>query len=396
VSVTAAQPAIVINPTPGTGTFTVGLTAPVNDQSGGGYTILTGDNTKTVGTGNATYTLAQAGTTGFGAGWSACLLNIGASGNSTINTTTSQFKGASGTSSLTLTPGDWSCPISDGTNYWAPVGHYTGGSGGISGLTAGRLGVAGSPTTLTSSQAFSATPGNSTIVESDSGGTIDAGWLPTTLHYAATSATVTATQWKNGDVFIVTAASQTFTLPSAATLSSGGNITIITRGVTTTLTPNAADGINGLSINTPQALPADGVFAVTTNGSGGSGTFAVPLGPVQYAAISWLPGQNLSAANAMITRVGQVRTIEGVFCTPEVVVGGTATMDFYYAASGTALSAGTKINTTALNANTGANTEQSLGVTNASVPASDRIGFVAAGAGWASSTGAGGCVVAYR
>ena len=117
VSITAATPNLVVTPSPLTGTGTVGLTQPITDQSGAGTAIVTGYNTEWVDVGAFTYTIAQAGTTGFASGWGTCLLNTAASGNATINATTSVFKGASGTTTLTLAPGDWVCPTSDGTNY---------------------------------------------------------------------------------------------------------------------------------------------------------------------------------------------------------------------------------------------------------------------------------------
>jgi hypothetical protein len=74
VSVTAATPDIVINPSPGTGTFTVGTQVPTNAQSGASYAVLTGDNTKIVLMTNAsatTMTIPVANSAGFtaAAGW---------------------------------------------------------------------------------------------------------------------------------------------------------------------------------------------------------------------------------------------------------------------------------------------------------------------------------------
>ncbi|MGD9613852.1 MAG: beta strand repeat-containing protein [Alphaproteobacteria bacterium] len=119
------------------------LTSVINDQDGGAYTVLTGDASKTVLVGAFTYTLPQAGSAGFGAGWGNCFLNS-AAGNATINTTTSTFLGAGGGTSLTIRPGDWACPTSDGTNY-ATVYSWNG-----IGLTSGLPiigGGAGSPPT---------------------------------------------------------------------------------------------------------------------------------------------------------------------------------------------------------------------------------------------------------
>jgi hypothetical protein len=110
------------------GNMTFNLAAPTNDQSGGAYAILTGDNGKTVKCGGGfAYTIAQAGTTGFGAGWGAAVHNVTASGNCTITATTSTFLGASNSTVLLLGPGDWASLASDGANYDTQVGHYSGG-----------------------------------------------------------------------------------------------------------------------------------------------------------------------------------------------------------------------------------------------------------------------------
>lgn len=139
VSLTAATPNIIVTPDPITGTGTIGTTAPLHDISGGGAAIVTGDATKTVSLGAFTYTLAQAGSAGFATGWSACLLNVGASA-ATINATTSVFKGAGGTTSLSLLPGATACPTSDGTDY------VTESASGSSSTGTGNVVRAASPT----------------------------------------------------------------------------------------------------------------------------------------------------------------------------------------------------------------------------------------------------------
>ena len=150
VSITAATPNVVVTPSPITGTGTIGLTQPTTDQSGAGTAIVTGYNTDWVYVGNFTYTLAQAGTTGFASGWGTCLLNTGSSGNATINATTSIFKGAGNTTALTLAPGAWACPTSDGANYATLASVGSSGTVTSVGLTvpgSSILGVTGSPVT---------------------------------------------------------------------------------------------------------------------------------------------------------------------------------------------------------------------------------------------------------
>lgn len=270
---------------------------------------------------------------------------------------------------------------------------------GLSGLTPGGVPVSATSTTATSSLPVSTTPAASSLVKSGSDNLIDAGFLPQAIHRGATTATITAAQWKNGDVFIVETAGQVLTLPVATSLSTGGNITVVTIGVTASLVPNAADGINGGSVGAGVVIPSSSTVAVTTSGSSGTTAFAAPLGPIRNFALSWGAAQNLATPTTNgipIGRVEEPRTIVGIKCLPTVVVGGTSTFDVYAAASATALGSGTKLNTTACNANTGAGTEQDMAVSAASVAAGSWIGVVATGAGWGSSAGWGALNVSFR
>lgn len=115
VSVTSASSNIVINPTPGTGTFTVGATYLVNAQTGTSYTIVSGDLGKLVTFSNAAsvaVTLPQA-TGSFAAGASFDVQNLGV-GVVTITPTTSTINGAA---TLTLAQNTGCTITSDGTNY---------------------------------------------------------------------------------------------------------------------------------------------------------------------------------------------------------------------------------------------------------------------------------------
>jgi hypothetical protein len=121
VSVTAGTPNIVVTPSPGTGTFTVGTTAPINAKIAN-YTVAgtiagTPDNGRVITMANAgstTLTLGQAGSSGFASGFSFCFANIGA-GTSTISTTTSTINGIG--TSVPISAGGSACLASDGTNW---------------------------------------------------------------------------------------------------------------------------------------------------------------------------------------------------------------------------------------------------------------------------------------
>ncbi|MGE3280244.1 MAG: hypothetical protein AB7H90_11470 [Alphaproteobacteria bacterium] len=154
------------------------LTSVINDQDGGNYTVLAGDAAKTVLVGSFIYTLPQAGSAGFGPGWSACLLNTGA-GNATVNTTTSLFRGASGTTALTIRPGSWACPSSDGTDYSTVFGTTTFGiSANMPVLADGNGGTTGGTKTGNTNEVvtWSGAKVNGNCVRQDaSGNLVDAG-----------------------------------------------------------------------------------------------------------------------------------------------------------------------------------------------------------------------------
>jgi hypothetical protein len=121
VSVTAATPNIVVNPSPGTGTFTVGSTNAINTQSGtGAYAIAAGDAAKQIIRTNASGgadTIANA-TGSFGSGYSTTYTTGGFAGN-TITPTTAKINNLT---ALTLGAYQTIDINSDGTNYWAALG----------------------------------------------------------------------------------------------------------------------------------------------------------------------------------------------------------------------------------------------------------------------------------
>ncbi|HEY3619706.1 MAG TPA: hypothetical protein VGK96_23100 [Candidatus Sulfotelmatobacter sp.] len=91
---------------------------PFKDQSGGGYTILATDNLFTIKIGTSGAILPRAGSTGFPANWKISIINV-STGPVQVNTTTSVFKGASGTTTLTLASGEKAELQSDGTDWQA-------------------------------------------------------------------------------------------------------------------------------------------------------------------------------------------------------------------------------------------------------------------------------------
>jgi hypothetical protein len=97
---------------------------PFKDQSAGGYTIVATDNLFTLKIGASGVILPRAGTAGFPANWKISIINVAAV-TAAVNTTTSVFKGASGTTTLTLAPGQKVDLQSDGTNWQAVMAGYS-------------------------------------------------------------------------------------------------------------------------------------------------------------------------------------------------------------------------------------------------------------------------------
>jgi hypothetical protein len=205
-----------------------------------------------------------------------------------------------------------------------------------------------------------------------------------------TSQTITAAQWAAGFTCTITAASQTLTFPAVTTLSPQGGVFINSVGQYFTVTPAAADGINAGAVNTSATFGPGSYSAMSSGTSGGTASTGLQVAGGARAipvAISWLPGQNLAAAALPIANLKNTNgwMISQITCTPEVVAGGTATIDLWEAPSETALGSGTKLTTTPCNANTGAGTDQALLSSPVAVPAGDRIGVIATGAGFTSS-----------
>ncbi len=120
VSVTASTPNIVVDPTPGITTFTVGTTAALNTQSGNSaYTALSTDAGKTV---NRTNTVTQTdivpqATTTFGAGF-----GFGYRTQTVGNTVTPTTSTVNGLASIKIGAQQATYWFSNGTNWIAQLG----------------------------------------------------------------------------------------------------------------------------------------------------------------------------------------------------------------------------------------------------------------------------------
>ena len=337
VSITAGTPNLVVTPSPLTGTGTVGMTQPITDQSGAGTAIVTGYNTEWVDVGAFTYTIAQAGTTGFASGWGTCLLNTAASGNATVNATTSVFKGASGTTTLTLAPGDWVCPTSDGTNYTTIAGHYVSGSGSVTGT-----GTANAIPKWTSTSAI----GNSAITDNGTLVNVTAEPLSVSQAYSVPSALT------DGATIAVNAAlSNNFTVTIAGnrTLSNPSNLVAgqilnfqITQDATGNRTLAFGTNYNGaISLNPA----ANAVTLFSCYASSSSSLQCAGGAPAGVTASNCSSGASPAVCGS--ARAGSVAVPTGA--TPTLVINSTAvtaTSEILLNVDESATIAGTTCNTT--------------------------------------------------
>ena len=123
---------------------------------------------------------------------------------------------------------------------------------------------------------------------------------------SGTGATVTAAQWAAYTSFVVTASSQTLTIPATSTLNNGGGISVAANGGAVTVQANAADNINGGSSGGTVSCASGLTCFFWTDGSGH--IYANPLtagagsGTVTSAALT-MPGI-FSVSGSPITTSG--------------------------------------------------------------------------------------------
>lgn len=286
VSVTAGTPDIVITPSPGTNTFTVGTTDVVNAQgTAASYTILSSDMGKTVTHNKSTavaVTLPQAGTTGFAAGVAYTEINQGA-GVVTITPTTSTINGAS---TYTLAQGVGVYLISDGTNWIA----FSGGGGvSLAAANAWLAGQAVTPSTVSISTATftpnfaSSNNFNITLVHASCPCTLA---NPTNV-VAGQSGVIVINQSSTGaDLITSYGSSYIFTNGASPTLSTAANATDL---LSYYVVDSTHIRLSPLTSTTPSTkFTTSGCSISSTTGSATSGTFT--LGANSCSAVITMNG----------------------------------------------------------------------------------------------------------
>jgi hypothetical protein len=130
----------------------------------------------------------------------------------------------------------------------------------------------------------------------------------------------------------------------------------------------------------------------------GDGTWAAPSsGSTGVAGIGWVATANPD--KTVVFTASSSMTVTAVRGTVDTVVGATATIQPYKTASGTACSGGTALTTGTFNANSGANTNQTLTLAGSGAPslvAGDRICLSTAnGTNFTTGAGIGGITIEY-
>ncbi len=306
-------------------TYTIGT-----DRSSGDYPFVDTDSNTMHPIGAHTYTLAQAGTTGFEAGWGACVQNVATSGNATITTTTSVFTGAKNAASLIVEAGGWACFASKAGNWYTQIGHYDTLAGAV------YLSGAISPTALA--------------------GNVD-NYNPTGLSDASTVIIDTGASARNITGLVGGAAGRVITIVNKGT----GNLTLVNDATSTAANRFLLAGAHVLQTNRSvtlrydesvsrwrpitSSLPDTGVSAgaktcaditVGTDGrltSAASGSCTgTSVVNVAYATLGWVPGVDLTKAVAL-GPVSTASTITDIRGRLTVAEGSAATLMLRKAAS---------------------------------------------------------------
>lgn len=266
VSVTSGSNNIVINPTPGTGTFTVAATYLVNNQTGTSYTILSSDLSKLVTSNNASpvaITVPTA-TGSFGAGASFDFQNIGAG----VATLTPVSGTINGSASISVAQNQGCTLVSDGTNWQisgCPI--FGAGTGTVTSVaqsfTGGLVSVAGSPVTTSGTLALTVAGTSGGIPYFSSAST----WasssaltanLPVIGGGAGVAPTV-GTRSGNTTAFVTTTGTQTS--GNVASIDANGNHIASGTALTNLMTTNTAQTVSGSKRGTVQSVsPSSNIY----------------------------------------------------------------------------------------------------------------------------------------
>lgn len=177
-----------------------------------------------------------------------------------------------------------------------------------------------------------------------------AAWSAGTVVHAVQTFSPVTHQFLTG---LDTAGALSASQPACTDLSDAGN------GCTGTLpvgaNPTATAGASAVNGSAATFMRSDGAPALQAASAGTAG-IAKLYSPVM--GIGWIAGTD--PANAIIAVANQALTVQAIIGVPEVALGAAATIDIFDAASGVACGSGTKVTTTAFDANGTAATNQAL------------------------------------
>lgn len=317
VSVTAADPTIVINPTPGTSTFTVGTQTLVDATTcvapaGNACTIPSGDMGETVIVSNSSaataITLPQAGTTGFEAGKSLSIINVGVF-PAIVTPTTSTIGGAA---SVTLAGGSGNvqtCPLSSSGNYVEScasgttgqdsiTAHAGGGQASATALHAVVSNVTTVATTADSVKLDPSFPGDVQIVTDSSANAMQVfGTGSDTINAAASGTGVS--QAAGVTTMYVSPVAGKF-LATALTTGGGGSGTVTSVATTGPITGGTITATGTIACATCVTASSPGVGVAHFAGSTQAVTSStVATGDIAAAAVTYAKVQN-GASNGLL------------------------------------------------------------------------------------------------
>ncbi len=299
VSVTAGTPNVVITPSPGTGTFTVGLTNAQNSPADGGshsYTLLAGDAAKEVVLAATFTSLAVPQATGsFAAGYSATVCALGPI---TVTSTTSTINAIAGATGIKIGANQCFALDSISGNWIATSGlpqaaTQTASTVLLDDNTYGKVALANLATQATNTVVGNATSGTAT---------------PTALAVGSCSTGGSALIWTTNTGFGCNTAIAASTVTTNANLTgnvtSVGNATTIAANVLATALTYVIDG-GGSAITTGVKGDLLIPFACTINSAtlqaDQSGSIVVDIWKKAYATSSPPTVANTITASALPT-----------------------------------------------------------------------------------------------